>query len=251
MEIYGNKQTFNFEAVLHKNIGELGTFSGPVSRLWPQHRLHTRQPVPASCSRTCRIMSTPHSRQPIGLPGANYCTLLVTCRLYSSYCYTLRHLRQKGNASPHGGHTGVFACQFKLKAIPGPVQDYYRSISTYETWSEVIDEIYESVESVEPWLTGNARGPSTAFCCLYKLCSMQLTRKNISDTLSHPDSPFIRAVRPMSLLPVLLHPERHASHFCLRARTYDLQAFPWVSQHAFMLSSALPRFSAGPAHLQW
>ncbi|XP_075264537.1 uncharacterized protein LOC142356540 [Convolutriloba macropyga] len=72
--------------------------------------------------------------------------------------------------------------------------DYYRSISTYETWSEVIDEIYESVESVEPWLTGNARGPSTAFCCLYKLCSMQLTRKNISDTLSHPDSPFIRAV---------------------------------------------------------
>mmetsp|Transcript_33784 Transcript_33784/g.95616 ORF Transcript_33784/g.95616 Transcript_33784/m.95616 type:complete len:380 (-) Transcript_33784:466-1605(-) len=72
--------------------------------------------------------------------------------------------------------------------------DYYRSITAYETWSEVIDEIYETVESVEPWLTGNARGPSTAFCCLHKLCTMELTRKNISDTLSHPDSPYIRAV---------------------------------------------------------
>mmetsp|Transcript_41820 Transcript_41820/g.75105 ORF Transcript_41820/g.75105 Transcript_41820/m.75105 type:complete len:380 (-) Transcript_41820:27-1166(-) len=72
--------------------------------------------------------------------------------------------------------------------------EYYRSISTYETWAEVIDEIYESVTSVEPWLTGNARGPSTAFCCMYKLFTLNLSRREIGDTLSHPDSPFIRAV---------------------------------------------------------
>jgi pre-mRNA-splicing factor 38B len=58
----------------------------------------------------------------------------------------------------------------------------------------VIDEIYESVTSVEPWLTGNARGPSTAFCCMYKLFTLNLSRREIGDTLSHPDSPFIRAV---------------------------------------------------------
>uniref|UniRef100_A0A061RVA8 Pre-mRNA-splicing factor 38 n=1 Tax=Tetraselmis sp. GSL018 TaxID=582737 RepID=A0A061RVA8_9CHLO len=72
--------------------------------------------------------------------------------------------------------------------------DYFRSIQAYQTWTEVIDEIYETVESVEPWLTGNARGPSTAFCCLFKLCSMKLSRREINDTLSHPDSPYIRAV---------------------------------------------------------
>lgn len=74
-------------------------------------------------------------------------------------------------------------------------QDYYRAIQSYTTWDEVIDEIYETVESVEPWLTGNARGPSTAFCCLHKLISLKLTGRQIRDTTSHRDSPYIRAVR--------------------------------------------------------
>eukprot|EP00873_Tetraselmis_striata_P045607 jgi/Tetstr1/465871/TSEL_010488.t1 len=72
--------------------------------------------------------------------------------------------------------------------------DYYRSISSCESWSEVVDEIYETVTSVEPWLTGNARGPSTAFCCLHRLFTLGLNRREINDTISHPDSPFIRAI---------------------------------------------------------
>lgn len=44
-------------------------------------------------------------------------------------------------------------------------------------------------------MSGNARGPSTAFCLLYKFFTMKLTEKQIRDTLDHPDSPFIRAVR--------------------------------------------------------
>ena len=56
---------------------------------------------------------------------------------------------------------------------------------------------FSQVTNVEPWMSGNARGPSTAFCCLFKLCDLKPTGKEIRSMLSHRDSPFIRAVRPM------------------------------------------------------
>lgn len=57
-----------------------------------------------------------------------------------------------------------------------------------------MDEIYECVEDVEPWMSGNARGPSTAFSLLHRLLTLNLTSKQIKDTINHPDSPYIRAV---------------------------------------------------------
>ena len=45
-------------------------------------------------------------------------------------------------------------------------------------------------------MAGNARGPSTAFCLLFKFFTMKLTEKQIVDLLDHADSPYIRAVRP-------------------------------------------------------
>ena len=36
------------------------------------------------------------------------------------------------------------------------------------SWEEVVDEIFYSVHDVEPWMSGNARGASTAYCLLYR-----------------------------------------------------------------------------------
>jgi pre-mRNA-splicing factor 38B len=49
---------------------------------------------------------------------------------------------------------------------------------------------------VEPWLAGNARGPSTAFCLLYRLFELKPTEEEVQQTISHEDSAYIRAVRP-------------------------------------------------------
>ncbi|KAK1379337.1 Pre-mRNA-splicing factor 38 [Heracleum sosnowskyi] len=59
-----------------------------------------------------------------------------------------------------------------------------------------IDQLLEKVllDHVEPWMTGNCRGPSTAFCLLYKFFTMKLTAKQMHVLLDHPDSPYIRAV---------------------------------------------------------
>ncbi|EMS52731.1 hypothetical protein TRIUR3_17316 [Triticum urartu] len=75
--------------------------------------------------------------------------------------------------------------------------DYFKELYKIKTYHEVIDEIYNQVDHVEPWMTGNCRGPSTAFCLLYKLFTMKLTVNQMHGLLKHPDSPYIRAVTLM------------------------------------------------------
>lgn len=81
-----------------------------------------------------------------------------------------------------------------------------------KTYHEVIDEIYYQVKHLEPWergsrktsgqtgMCGGVRGVgaggivSTAYCLLYKLFTLRLTRKQVNGLMSHTDSPFIRAL---------------------------------------------------------
>ncbi|KAJ4706848.1 pre-mRNA-splicing factor 38B [Melia azedarach] len=72
--------------------------------------------------------------------------------------------------------------------------DYFKELYRLKTYHEVIDEIYNQVDHVEPWMTGNCRGPSTAFCLLYKFFTMKLTVKQMHGLLKHQDSPYIRAI---------------------------------------------------------
>ncbi|CAN6179448.1 unnamed protein product [Urochloa humidicola] len=72
--------------------------------------------------------------------------------------------------------------------------DYFKELYKFKTYHEVVDEIYHQVDHVEPWMTGNCRGPSSAFCLLYKLFTMKLTVKQMHGLLKHPDSPYIRAI---------------------------------------------------------
>ncbi|MCO5610725.1 hypothetical protein L7F22_064966 [Adiantum nelumboides] len=71
--------------------------------------------------------------------------------------------------------------------------DYFKELYRLKTFHEVVDEIYNQVDHVEPWMTGNCRGPSTAFCLLYKFFTMKLTVKQMQGLLNHGDSPYIRA----------------------------------------------------------
>lgn len=81
-----------------------------------------------------------------------------------------------------------------------------------KTYHEVIDEIYYRVAHLEPWekgsrrtqgltgMCGGVRGVggggivSTAFCLLYKLYTLKLTRKQVVGLINHQDSPYIRAL---------------------------------------------------------
>jgi len=81
-----------------------------------------------------------------------------------------------------------------------------------KTYHEVVDEIYYQVKHLEPWekgsrktsgltgMCGGVRGVggggivSTAYCLLYKLYTLKLTRKQVISLTTHTDSPYIRAL---------------------------------------------------------
>ncbi|OQR68364.1 pre-mRNA-splicing factor 38B-like [Tropilaelaps mercedesae] len=95
----------------------------------------------------------------------------------------------------------------------------YFKVTLYKlkTYHQVIDEIYYNVGHLEPWergsrktsghvgMCGGVRGVgaggivSTAFCCLYKLYTLKLTRNQVFGLLDHTDSPYIRALGFMYL----------------------------------------------------
>lgn len=91
---------------------------------------------------------------------------------------------------------------------------WFSTVNLYElkTYHEVVDEIYYKVTHLEPWekgsrrtsgqtgMCGGVRGVgaggivSTAYCLLYKLFTLKLTRKQLNGLITHCDSPYIRAL---------------------------------------------------------
>ncbi|XP_076308631.1 pre-mRNA-splicing factor 38B-like isoform X2 [Tachypleus tridentatus] len=94
------------------------------------------------------------------------------------------------------------------------LSSHYFKVNLYQlkTYHEVVDEIYYNVNHLEPWekgsrktagqtgMCGGVRGVgaggivSTAFCILYKLFTLKLTRKQLNGLLIHCDSPYIRGL---------------------------------------------------------
>ncbi|CAF0922403.1 unnamed protein product [Adineta steineri] len=91
-------------------------------------------------------------------------------------------------------------------------QYFKNALYEKKTYHEVVDEIYYQVKHLEPWekgsrktsgltgMCGGVRGVggggivSTAYCLLYKLYTLKLTRKQVISLTTHTDSPYIRAL---------------------------------------------------------
>jgi len=70
---------------------------------------------------------------------------------------------------------------------------YFKDLYRLKTYHEVVDEIYNEVQVLEPWVSGT-KVPSTAFCLLYKMFTLRLTLKQLEGLINHPDSPYIRGI---------------------------------------------------------
>ncbi|KAI9332267.1 PRP38 family-domain-containing protein [Pilaira anomala] len=69
---------------------------------------------------------------------------------------------------------------------------YFRSLFNKKTFHEIVDEIYNEVYVLSPFVKGTQ--PSTAYCCLFKMWTLRLTIKQIENMIDHVDSPYIRAI---------------------------------------------------------
>lgn len=99
----------------------------------------------------------------------------------------------KSNALPiHGNHDNFNINSLLYNNIME--NEYFRALYQLRTYHEVIDEIYRSVDHVEPWQQGTARYPSTAFCLLVKFILMRLTLKQMNGLLNTKDCTYVRAI---------------------------------------------------------
>lgn len=74
------------------------------------------------------------------------------------------------------------------------MSDYLQQLQSVETVNELIDEVYNEVVHVEPWMGRGAAGASSAFVLVRRLAQLEPTDKELTAMLQHKDSPYIRAV---------------------------------------------------------
>lgn len=71
---------------------------------------------------------------------------------------------------------------------------YFKSLAVFTTFQEMVNEIKTHVDHVEPWSAGTQRVPSTAFCILFKLCTLHATRNQMTRMLSAAGTPHVRGI---------------------------------------------------------
>ncbi|ELR20176.1 PRP38 premRNA processing factor [Acanthamoeba castellanii str. Neff] len=70
---------------------------------------------------------------------------------------------------------------------------YFKGLYKLKTYHEIVDEIYYSVEHLEPFMP-NSKMASQAWCLMYKCFTIKLTKKQVTGMLDHADSPYIRGI---------------------------------------------------------
>jgi len=124
----------------------------------------------------------------------------------------------KGQLAFHGNERTMNINPLILTNVQG--SPYFKvELFGKKTFHEVVDEIYYKVDHLEPWacgsrktagrsqtgMCGGVRGVSaggivsSAYCLLYKLYTLKLTKKQVMMLLNHCDSPYIRGLGFMYL----------------------------------------------------
>jgi PRP38 family len=92
------------------------------------------------------------------------------------------------------GNTSTYNFETVLRKNVVDSEYYRKTCMKLQTVEDLIDQVYYDVFDVEPWMSGNARGASSAFCLLYRLGQLKPMEEQIQAFLDHTDSPYIRAV---------------------------------------------------------
>ena len=100
--------------------------------------------------------------------------------------------RRKSSAIPLWGNDTSF--HFNPLLLQNCIQSPYfqKCCEKINDWKALVDEIYYEVKSLQVFQVG--KQPSTAFCLLLRLLTLRMTPQQLESTLSHPDSPYIRAI---------------------------------------------------------
>mmetsp|Transcript_88441 Transcript_88441/g.286397 ORF Transcript_88441/g.286397 Transcript_88441/m.286397 type:complete len:639 (-) Transcript_88441:62-1978(-) len=71
---------------------------------------------------------------------------------------------------------------------------HFKSLMSVDFFEQIVDEIWQFSDSVEPYMQNSSTVPSALFCCLYRLLTMGLDGRQLRRLIDSSESPFIRCV---------------------------------------------------------
>lgn len=69
---------------------------------------------------------------------------------------------------------------------------HFKTVMGMETFEQVVDELFQYADGVEPYAMANLQAPSCLFVCVYRLFAMGLEVVQLRQLLESNDSPFVR-----------------------------------------------------------
>jgi pre-mRNA-splicing factor 38B len=84
---------------------------------------------------------------------------------------------------------------------------HFKALLSLESFEQMIDEMHQFVDNIEPYMTNSSTTPSALFCCLYRLFTMGIDSRQLRKLLENNDNPYIRCVGFL-FVRFGLHPDR-------------------------------------------
>lgn len=69
---------------------------------------------------------------------------------------------------------------------------HLKALITLETFDQLVDELYQFADNIEPYMTNSSTTPSAIFCCLYRLFTMGIDGRQLKRLIDNTDNPYVR-----------------------------------------------------------
>jgi pre-mRNA-splicing factor 38B len=69
---------------------------------------------------------------------------------------------------------------------------YFTDVCMQMSYPEIVQQIVQNVNYIEPWAVGTTGVPSTLFCCLYRLMTLKLTESQVKFLINKKEFPYLR-----------------------------------------------------------
>jgi len=171
-----------------------------------RHQLPPHVVIRASCraTYTCIVVYRNYGRQASNATGRvwlwPFCELAHVVEAVVQWEQSACRVSLESTVMEQHGNRSTYNIETVLRKNIVDSEYWRNTCAKLQTWEEVVDQIFYDVIHVEPWMSGNARGASSAFGLLYRLCQLQPSEEQVDALLTHEDSPYIRAVGRLGLV---------------------------------------------------
>lgn len=69
---------------------------------------------------------------------------------------------------------------------------HLKALLTLETFDQLVDEMYQFADNIEPYMTNSSTTPSALFCCLYRLFTMGIDMRQLRRLVDNVDNAYVR-----------------------------------------------------------